>query len=211
VATRLPPLEDPYSQHEAYLGEVPLPGVSALPGRAVGLHLRLHVAAEAYRDPPAFARIAAPTGTRVYVHARPYALVPDLQLTIGLAAAGTADELVGRVLGGGFRGWRRHDVGAAEAWRYPAAGTLVVWEAVLDPQHRAAADPQRDPAQALRWAGFEAARLRHLPPWGRVEHLVATWEDAYPRPVWAAFLDGHGYRPRPPTAFVKRLLPGAGG
>jgi hypothetical protein len=115
---------------------------------------------------------------------------------------------VGRVRGGGFHGWRRRDVGTAQAWLYPAEGTLVVWEALLDERHRAGAAPLRDPAQGLLWEGFEAVLLRQLVPWGRVERLVTTWEDAYPRPAWWTFLDEHGYLERPPVAFVKRLLPG---
>lgn len=211
-----PPADDPYYQHEAYLGDVPLPGVSYPPERPVGLHLRLHVAEEPYRDPPPFLGLRDREGTRVYVHARPDVLVPDVRLTVALGAADPAPGgPAGRVTDVAHRGWRRLEVGTAQAWLYPAEGTLVLWEAYLHDRHRTGTDPAGDPAHGLLWDGFAGALLRVLAPWGPVRLLATTWEDAYPRPAWAAFLDGRGYLERPPAAFVKRLLPvaepGAGG
>lgn len=120
-----PPADDPYYQHEAYVGDVALPGVSYPRERPVGLHLRLHVAEEPYADPPPFLPIRQRRGRRVYVHARPYALVPEYRLTIALTTPGRP---AGRVQDVQHRGWRRLDVGTAQAWLYPAEGTLVVWE-----------------------------------------------------------------------------------
>jgi hypothetical protein len=206
----LPPAAEPYYQHECYLGDVPLPGVSHPPGCPVGLHLRLHVAEEAYRGRRELVPLRHAAGTRVYVHAKPYVLVPDYRLTVALTASRLAPgEPAGCVTDVAHRGWRRLDVGHGQAWPCPAEGPLIVWEAYLHDGHRADPVPARDPALALLWDGFEGALLEHLAPWGPARRLVTTWEDVYPRWAWAAFLEERGDLARPPAAFAKRLPPAA--
>ena len=97
LPTRPPAAAEPYYQHDVYLGDVPLPGVSHPPGRPVGLHLRLHVAEEPYRGRRELVPLRHAAGTRVYVHARPYVLVPDYRLTVALPASRpTPGEAAGR-------------------------------------------------------------------------------------------------------------------
>jgi hypothetical protein len=207
--TRLPAAE-PYYQHEVYLGDVSLPGVSHPPERPVGLHLRLHVAEEPYRGGRELVPRRHAAGTRVYVHAKPYVLVPDCRLTIALTAADPGlGEPAERVTDVRHRGWRRLDVGTAQAWRYPAAGPLIVWEASLHAGPRADPDPARDPALARLRDGSEGALLEHLAPWGPGRRLVTTWEDVYPWWAWAAVLEARDYLARPPAAFAERPPPAA--
>jgi hypothetical protein len=136
--------------------------------------------------------------------------VPDCRLTIALTAAAPGlGEPAGRVTDVRHRGWRRLDVGTARAWRDPAAGPLIVWEAALHDGHRADPAPARDPALARLWAGFEGALLERLAPWGPGRRLVTTWEDADPRWAWAAVLAARGALARPPAAFAERPPPAA--
>jgi hypothetical protein len=75
-----PPAAEPSYQHGVSLSDVPPPGVSHPPGRPVGL--RLHVAEETFRGRRELLPLRHAAGIRVYVHARPYVLVPDYRLTV---------------------------------------------------------------------------------------------------------------------------------
>jgi hypothetical protein len=87
-----PPAAKPSYRHEVSLGDLPRPGVSQPPEGPVGLHLRLHVAAEPSRGRRELVRrelvrVRRTAATRVCVHARPYVLCPDYWLTIALTTA----------------------------------------------------------------------------------------------------------------------------
>jgi hypothetical protein len=71
--------------------------------------------------------VAAPTGTRTYVHLQPYLVVPDIRLTVALAPRLHSDGAIGEVVATEERGGRRQPIGKAQAWHYPADGTLVIW------------------------------------------------------------------------------------
>ena len=194
---------DPYYQHDALLGEAPIQG------RDTGIHLRLHVADEPSTEPQELFPLRHQRGTRTYVHAKPYLLEPDVRLTVALAPRVPAPEAasrpgaeIGRVVGSEHRGWRRREIGQAQAWHYHEDRTLVLWESFLEERFRSGDDPAVDAAHVTVWQGFERWLLAHL---CGVERIMTTWEDEYDRDVWAKFLRQQGYAPLPPAAFIKEV------
>jgi hypothetical protein len=191
--------DDPYYQHEHFIGEVPIQG------RPTGLHLRIHTQDEPYRGRHEIYPVSAPRGTRTYIHAKPYVLEPDIRLTVGLYQRPDPTGAVGRVIGSEQRNWRRREIGQAQAWHYPQDRTVVLWECYQHDWLRTSDDPAQDPLHVATWQGFERWLLKHLQP---VERIVTTWEDIYDRPIWQAFLASQGftpYGPEYPAAFVKQI------
>jgi hypothetical protein len=110
-----PPADDPSYRYEVYLGDAPLPGVSHPPARPVGLHPRLHLAEEPSRGRRELVPLRHAKGPRVYVHAKPYVLVPDYRLTVVPTAAEPGlGEFAGRVPAGR----RAYGTGAGAAWTW---------------------------------------------------------------------------------------------
>jgi hypothetical protein len=72
--------------------------------------------------------VAAPSGTRTYLHLQPYLIVPDIRLTVAFTPGPQLDGAIGEVVAAEERGGRPHPIGKAQAWFYPADGTLVIWE-----------------------------------------------------------------------------------
>ncbi len=70
---------DPYYQHDELLGEADVLGEQR------GLHLRVHLAEEPYTESQEIFTLKHHSGTRTYVHAKPYILVPDIRLTVALS------------------------------------------------------------------------------------------------------------------------------
>jgi hypothetical protein len=91
---------------------------------------RVHPSEEAYRLDGLdreIVPVAAPTGARTYVHLQPYLVVPDIRLTVALAPRLHSDGVIGAVVAAEERGGRRQPIGKAQAWHYPADGTLAIW------------------------------------------------------------------------------------
>jgi hypothetical protein len=139
---------------------------------------------------------------RVYVHGKPYILVPDITLTVALHPQPAADGAIGEVSGFEWVGMRHEEIGQAQAWCYPADGLVVLWECFPEERYRASEDPTRDATLHALWAGFEGWLADRFPD---ARRLVTTWEDLYARPRWEAFLEGRGYRSVAPAAFERPL------
>jgi hypothetical protein len=182
---------DPYWTDDFLLAEAPVQGEPS------AVRLRLHRAEE-------LVPLAHRTGTRAYVHAKPYVLEPELTLSVGLYPAETDQGAIGEVLSSDWVGMRQREIGQAQAWFYPADRLLILWECFLEDQFRHD-DPLHDPALAAFWTGFEGVLLARFPQTRRI--ATPSWEDLYERPAWQLFLGGQGYEAFSPGAFVKELSP----
>ncbi len=190
---------DSYWQDDVALGEA-----AFFRGGTYTVRMRLHTATERFTGRHEIVPLAHPTGERVYVHGKPYILVPDLTLTVDLARQPDAGGAIGQVAGADWTGMRHEEIGQAQGWYYPADQLVILWECFPEARYRTSEDPRQDPTLAALWAGFEAWLAGRFPA---ARRLVTTWEDLYDRPRWQQFLEEHGYAPIAPAAFAKDLTP----
>jgi hypothetical protein len=145
--------------------------------------------------------ISARRGNRIYFHAKPYILIPQMTLTIGLTRPKTDSGEIGRVIGSDVKHLQAREIGNAQAWYYPVDKALVLWECYLFEPYRQE-DPCKDALLATIWQGFEKALLKELPD---TTKLYSTYETVYERPVFKTFLAKQGYRLIEKVAFVKEV------
>ncbi len=74
--------------------------------------------------------IGIKNGVRTYLHLRPFVLVPDITLTIGLYPQPRSDKAIGEVVRAHEREMREVEIGNVQAQSYPDR-TLVLWECLL--------------------------------------------------------------------------------
>ena len=96
----------PYWQEDVAIGEAVL-----FRGERSTIRMRLHTTTERYASRRELVPLSQPTGERVYVHAKPYILVPDVTLTVGLYPAPTDAGTIGAVHGSDWTGMRHEDIG----------------------------------------------------------------------------------------------------
>jgi hypothetical protein len=186
--------EPPYWQEDIALGEGRF-----YRGEPYGIRMRLHTTTERYGGRDELVPLTHPGGERVYVHGKPYILVPDITLTIGLYERPEDAGAVGEVTDAEWSGMRHEDIGQAQAWYYPADRLIVLWECYADDRHRGE-DPARDETLTTLWTGFEDWLSDRFPEAARI---VTTWEDIFDRQQWQAFLTSRGYAQESPAAFGK--------
>lgn len=163
------------------------------------IRARLHTETERFSRRDEIIPLSEPTGRRVYVHAKPYILLPDITLTVALSERPELSGAIGEVLGSEWTGMRQEEIGQAQAWCYPTDRLLVLWECFLEERHRRD-DAAADSTHAALWTSFEHLLLTRFPD---TERLVTTWEDLYDRSDWHAFLSAQGYEQAAPAAFLK--------
>ena len=190
---------DPYWTADLAIGE------AVVERQLRTLRLQLHRSEETFRGHQEFFPLQHRTGTRTYVHARPYFLAPDITLTIDLYSHPQPSGAIGEVADAAWRGMRHLSIGNAQAWLYHEDRSLVLWECFLEDFCRQP-DPTRDAAMTTLWTGFERVLLEQFPT-GAVERLVTPYaEHLYTdQTQWQAFLRQCGYAPLPgsPAAFAK--------
>lgn len=199
--------DDPFWTHDVVLAEdVPLRDGPRVRPRAV--RARFHVSEETY--PHTYGRteivpVADEPGTRRYVLAHPYMLVPDITVQIGLYSHPSASGAIGEVTGSTREGMRPLQIGSGQAWYYPADKTIVLWELILHGHARPAHDlpPRRDETYLALWRGFER-QLRALFP-EATQIATPSWDPDYPSEEWHQLLWTLGYHPATPQAFAKPL------
>lgn len=192
------PAAEPYWTEDHLLGEALLPAGPSL------VRLRLHQSEDVIPDRLSLVPLAHPTGSRVYIHVKPYVLEPEIALTAELSPAHRMTGKVGDVVASTWEGMRHVAIGQAQAWFYPGDRLLLLWECYLLDSYRQD-DPLGDPALAGLWQGFEAELWRRFPE--AVRLATPAWEDIYERPAWQAFLAQHGYAPGTAGIFVKEHDP----
>jgi len=188
---------DPYWQEDVAIGDGRF-----YRGETYTIRLRLHTSTERYAARHEIVPLSQPATTRTYVHAKPYIIVPDITLTVGLYRQPDASGAIGEVRGSDWTGMRHEDIGQMQAWYYPTDQLLILWECFPEERFRTSDDPRQDATLAALWSGVEAWLAGRFP---EARQLVTTWEDIYERPLWQAFLAEQGYRPVAPAAFVKEL------
>jgi hypothetical protein len=194
---------DSYWTHNLVIGEGNVQGHNAL------IRLHLHRAEEPYYHHEELFPIAShrrgerpPRGaTRSYFHAKPFILLPQMTLTIGLTRPKVDSGEIGRVIGSDVKHLQEQELGNAQAWYYPEDKALVLWECYLFAPY-AQKDPRHDPLLVAVWQKFEETLLKELPATARI---YTTYEPIYDRPVYKTFLATHGYRPTAKVAFVKEV------
>ncbi len=190
------PEADPYYQHDELIGH------AVIEGQMRALSLRTHVASEPYQQPQELFPLRRESGTRIYVHAKPSILLPDVRVTVGLSPSPSAHGAIGQVESTFVKGFRPLEVGKVQAWYYPAEKTVVLWECFVDRHYRAGDDPLADETHVILWQGVEQSLVRRFPD---TERLMTTWEDLYDRPRWQRFLEAQGYRLVDRAAFIKEV------
>src|SRR5712692_2343064 len=97
------------------------------------LRIKAHVADEIYRrhHDPEMIPLAHHQGVRTYVHGKPYVLLPDIRMTVGLYPQPGPTGAVGEVASSTWEGMRHEEIGQAQAWLYVEDRTIVLWEAYL--------------------------------------------------------------------------------
>ena len=114
---------DPYWQADAALGEAPL-----FRGEVYSIRMRLHTERERASRRHEIASLSDAVRERVYLHGKPYILVPDIILTVRLHDRPDPGGAIGAVAGSDWTGMRHEDIGQAQGWYYPADHLLVIWE-----------------------------------------------------------------------------------
>ena len=203
-----PPEREPesYWQEDVGIGEI------EFQGDHYPLWMRLHRSREAFREHRELTPLEHTTGERLYLHAKPYILVPDFRLTVALnepmmppngnGRRRPGAGQIGQVLSSERVGWRSRDLGNAQGWCYPADRIIMLWECFLEDWCRRP-DPVEDPLLERSWVSFEYALIGMLPQAERI--ATPSWEDLYPRDVWRTFLVQQGYEPESPAVFGKAL------
>lgn len=100
---------------------------------------KAHTSEEAYSLSKADQKsepIVATRGKRVYFHLKPYILVPNIRLTVGLYAQpkryADQEPTIGEVIASSEEPKKKEiEIGQAQAWYYPADKTIVLWECYL--------------------------------------------------------------------------------
>jgi hypothetical protein len=190
--------DEPYWQDDRLIGEARIHGEQA------SIRLRVHLAQEDYYGRDELIRLRHPTGTRTYVHGRPYVLVPDITLTMATYPQPQANGAVGEVLSSEWEAMRHLEVGNAQAWYYPQDRVVMLWECFLF-EHHIQSNPTADPTLTALWSGFEGLLQDYFPHARRI--VTPSWEDIYDRDLWQGFLAQRGYRPTRRRIFAKLLTP----
>ncbi len=143
--------------------------------------------------------VAVTAGTRTYLHMRPFVLVPDIILTVGLYPAPRQGLAIGEVTGPQERRQKEVEVGNVQAWSYPD-GTLILWECFLHDFVRTLPLPV-DSNMAELWRAVEVFLA------GQV--AMATWitttafDPMFETDEYQQFLAALGYAPIAKAAWGK--------
>src|SRR5258708_7929889 len=142
---------------------------------AVLVRGKVHVEQESYRRSEVnkeITPIGIKEGERPYLHLRPFVLIPDIILTIGLYPEPHPGRATGEVVGAREQRMKEMEIGNVQAWSYPD-GTLVLWECFL---HEFVSDRSifTDPNMAALWRGVESFLVQQFP---QVERIVTTAHD----------------------------------
>lgn len=116
--------------------------------------------------------ISVKEGMRTYLHLRPFVLIPDVILTIGLYPEPHPGGAIGEVVAAQERKMREVEIGNVQAWYYPD-GTVVLWECYL---HEFVSDQHihEDPNMAALWRSVEQFLVQQFP---QAQRFVTTSHD----------------------------------
>lgn len=194
-----------YWMHDEAIGE------ADIHGERHGIRLRLHRSSERYSESHELVPLTHHHGERIYFHGRPYILVPEIKLTIGVYDKPRGSE-IGKVTDSEWTGMEHHEIGNAQAWYYPADHTLILWECYLFDHYRGSDDPTEDQGLKAVWEGFERLLLIRHPMAERIAtpsyepiYDNRPWEPIEAGSPWQRFLRQQGYEQNSGQAFVKKV------
>jgi len=188
---------EPYWHDDIALGEA-----SLFRGETYTIRMRLHTSTERASRRHEIVPLSDATRERVYVHGKPYILVPDVTLTVRLHDQPDPTGAIGEVAGSDWTGMRHEEIGQAQAWFYPADRLVILWECFPEARYRTSDNPLTDTTLRALWAGFESWLTERFPG---ARRLVTTYEDLYDRDRWQRFLADRGFAPVAPAAFARDL------
>jgi len=145
--------------------------------------------------------IAVTQGVRTYVHVKPYVLVPDIVLTIGLYPEPTPGGAIGEVIGGRERRQKEVEIGNAQGWCYPD-GTLVQWECFLHDFVRTL-PLTADVNMLALWRSCETFLTQQCPQATRI--ITTSHDPLFDTGEYQQFLTALGYAPVAKAAWGKPL------
>ncbi len=140
-------------------------------------------------------------GERTYLHLKPFVLIPDIVLTIGLYPQAAPSGAIGEVVGAQERKMKEVEIGSAQAWYYPD-GTLVLWECFL---HTFAQDQpiDQDPNMRALWEGFTRFLCEQFV--GATKIVTTAHDPMFETEQYQAFLRSLGYEQVAKAAYGKAL------
>jgi len=174
-------------------------------GSPVQVRGKVHLSEEQYHLRSAEREIEPITtlrGRRTYVHMKPFVLIPDITLTIGLYQEPGPGGAIGEVLGARERKMREVEIGQAQAWYYQQDQVLIVWECFLHDFVRDA--PLLDDANMRTlWEGFTTFLHRQFPALRQIATLAH--DPLFSNEEYHAFLTRLGYAPVARAAWGKSI------
>lgn len=134
-------------------------------------------------------------GERDYFHVKACFYSPRIVLTVALTPPepGELGEEIGEVVGSRNEGRNRHEFANLQAWYYPIAKTLMLWEVDLYGSYGEEEDPTKDFLLSSLWVMFERRLIEQLPDCKQI--LTPHHEPDYDRELFQAFLRQRGYAP----------------
>ncbi len=136
-------------------------------------------------------------GTRTYVHMKPFVLVPDIVLTIGVYPQPDEAGAIGEVIKSQERKHKEVEIGQAQAWYYPQDRTIMLWECLLNPfvQDKPLFE---DPNMRDLWYSFERFLRKNCTG---ADRIVTPYHDPeYEHEEYQEFLASLAYTPHPAGA-----------
>lgn len=92
---------DPYWHDDLLLTEA-----ASIRGTPRTVRLQLHHSTERYHQQSELFPLMTIRGERDYFHGKPYLLVPDVTVTVGLYPRSGSGDAIGEVIGSGWQGMR---------------------------------------------------------------------------------------------------------
>ena len=145
--------------------------------------------------------ISITQGERTYLHLKPFVLIPDIVLTIGLYPQATPSGAIGEVVGAQEKRHKEVEIGNCQAWAYPD-NTLVLWEAFLHEFVRDAPLPVDANMRAL-WELLERFLVQQFPQATRI--VTTSHDPIFDTGEYQTFLRSLGYERVAKAAFGKAL------
>jgi hypothetical protein len=145
--------------------------------------------------------IAVTQGTRVYLHMRPFVLIPDITLTIGLYRDPELGGAIGEVIKSQERRQKEVEIGNVQAWSYPD-GTLVLWECFLHDFVRTL-PLTADVNMLALWRGFETFLAQQFPQ--AIQIVTTSHDPMFEDDEYQEFLATLGYAKVSKAAWGKAI------
>jgi hypothetical protein len=141
-------------------------------------------------------------GTRTYIHMKPFVLVPDISLTVGLYPTSTERGAIGEVLEAHERKHREVEIEQAQAWYYPQDRLIMLWECFLNNFVREK-PLLEDPNMRYLWEHVARSLQERFPEATRI--TTPFHDPLFDNEEYHQFLSALGYEPVAKAAWGKSI------